>query len=570
MKEDLVVAARIVDRISNLPLSTNFVWDESSIKRVLGILRSNGVELVHLNKIAKVNYSDFFNSKGYKVALKSEMELYAERRMEYERIKNTFFAHEIPLILFKSCGEFNYLGSDLDVLVRQEDRGKIRHILEYLEYPEYPLVSEPFKRAYIKITDFLDKYKVECYENIVWYSAFANAKLLFERFRSSKMDPLVDILSDEDRILAIISHNLYQERRLRLSDLVDIRRSITENFDYDYLFGVSRRRGWLDGLHLGIYLVSEIERIFFDESVFPEHIRRQAEHRCSQKWREWVVDNTNSITMPLSLPRWMFRVEYVKKIFLDHEEPFIYRLINFGRVIGKSVGGHLFKEDKGFMISISGVDGSGKTSLAMKIKKGFCKYTQISKKPKLTWSRIDGHRIMNTMYKIMKLLLGYRFSELNNIEKVKILKQRKFFRKLWIIGNSVELLLKFFVKVKVPMVLRRRVIICDRYHYDAIADMIALLPSRNNLISVVEFLLKHLTPRPDVILYLDIDPRTAANRLSRHDRIIHTSGMIEKRVQVYRELFEKEQRIHIIDTTAPLDKIARQVMKIILVRYYSR
>jgi len=566
VEKALVIAAHIADRIVSCPEALERDYRKQLlVKKILSIFQTNKVELVYLPR--RQYYSWFFDSEEYKRALRKELTILNKRKAEYKRIKEAFSERGIPLILFKSCGEFNYLGSDYDVLIKSEHVNHVGNIFNSMGYKIYHQGSEPYKKAFIKIADDFEKYIVECYEGLVWYSKFGDHEELFRNSTPSPIDPMIDILSNEDRVLAFFSHSLYQEKCFTLSDVVDIRRSISTGLNFDYIFRIASDRGWLGGIYAGIYIVSEIEKRLFSQSVFPEDIRSLVSKKIDGRGKR-LMERNPPTAMPYCLPPLKMKFEHAKKIFIDKKEAVKGKIKSLFQLAWKMVMGRIARQDKGFIVAISGLDGSGKSTLAADLKRAFSELTEISREPSIVWTRIDGHRLSEITYRCAKLLGKRRFTEFNDFEKTKILKSNILFRKLWLAMNLSGVILKLFLKVKIPSLLLR-VVICDRYYYDAIADMVVLLQGNFNL---VKRLLCFLCPKPDVALYLKVDPSVAFKRLASEDRKFRPIDIMMKRALIYDRIFQENiaNTIYILDGSLPLKRLESKAIKVVLTEYYGK
>ena len=73
------------------------------------------------------------------------------------------------------------------------------------------------------------------------------------------------------------------------------------------------------------------------------------------------------------------------------------------------------------------------------------------------------------------------------------------------------MILSYHFQVSLPR-LFGRIIICDRYVYDAAAEMICSLPPRDRFNRLAVKLMLALTPKPDIAFLLDIPEEVCAKR----------------------------------------------------------
>ncbi|HII94943.1 MAG TPA: adenylyl-sulfate kinase [Candidatus Methanofastidiosum sp.] len=171
------------------------------------------------------------------------------------------------------------------------------------------------------------------------------------------------------------------------------------------------------------------------------------------------------------------------------------------------------KRKKGLLICFTGIDGSGKTTLAKR----------------LTESLIEKDTHVVYVYGRLKLFLtkpltfignkmflkNYSITE-NYVEysgKKKILfSKHKFILKTYLYVLLFDYLLQLMIKIRIPLLLGK-VVICDRYIYDTIITDIAVDMnfSKEEIISLLDkcFL---LIPNPDMTFLVDVCEKVAYSR----------------------------------------------------------
>jgi len=167
---------------------------------------------------------------------------------------------------------------------------------------------------------------------------------------------------------------------------------------------------------------------------------------------------------------------------------------------------------KNFLISISGIDGAGKTTLAKEVVKSLrekgikCKYVYGRLKPLLSKPFILIGK---------KTLLGKKSS--SDYETYILIKEDKipkhpFLSKIYQGILLIDYILQAFFKIKIPVLLGRS-IICDRYIYDTVINDISMdvYFSSENITKIINKLLIFL-PRPDAAFLIDISEEIAYQR----------------------------------------------------------
>jgi len=209
---------------------------------------------------------------------------------------------------------------------------------------------------------------------------------------------------------------------------------------------------------------------------------------------------------------------------------------------------------KRLLICFTGIDGTGKTTHATKIIERF---KSMGIPSQYVWCNWDP-KISLPFMAFIYLITGYRRK---NYHKNRIL------RKIWNYIVIIDFLYIYLFKVKIPLLIGKNVI-CDRYIYDTIADLIydRLYNERASKI-----LLK-LIPKPDLIFMLDVpeeisilrkdDTKDAVN-IKEYDDVIDY-------LKIHRNMYlkiAKSLKIPIIDTTKDFRELHEKIYKQVLYAY---
>lgn len=454
--------------------------------------------------------------------------LLKDRHDEYLKLKGKFDEHEIPLILFKSDGKFTYRGSDLDAMVRAEDTELIRSIMAHFDYYELPMRigSEPSKLAYRHVYANKEFYDIEFYQNVVWFVHFADADLLFKRSAQSDKDENITLLSPEDRLISTLAHSIFQQKAFLLSDLVHLRKSLRNcTVDIDYVYAITARKGWLKGLQWGVSVVSKIEKEVWGDSVL------------KKAWENKLPLRDESKTY-YKIPSSITRTFFIRKIFTNKDRNPAQKAHDLYMVLKKFIESRIYGQRRRLFVTFSGIDGSGKSGLIEYVKEIFQK--QEFPAPIIIWTRIDSNElfITNTIYKLFKSVI-VRDEKLNEVpaeKKIDTLKKKPLIKLAWIYLNTIELLITYIFRIRIPLLLQYT-ILGDRYYFDAIVDITSQLPDNDINGRFVKWLLNTFSPKPDIVFYLDVKPEIALAR-KEHDNNKITLEILEKRSRMYDNLFD--------------------------------
>lgn len=209
---------------------------------------------------------------------------------------------------------------------------------------------------------------------------------------------------------------------------------------------------------------------------------------------------------------------------------------------------------KNFLICFTGIDGSGKTTLAketinMFLQKGIsCKYvysrfTPFLSKPLTT----IGRKLFMAQEDIFK---NY---EKHSQAKQQLLKNKMlyFFYQFFIL---VDYFFQILFKVKLPLILGKN-IVCDRYIYDTIITDLAVSLGYSEKV-IKNILEKHFyfIPKPDLVFLIDVSEEIAYSR--KND--VPCKDYLNDRRQFYLEV-SKSAGMVILDGTRNITELVSEI-----------
>lgn len=171
------------------------------------------------------------------------------------------------------------------------------------------------------------------------------------------------------------------------------------------------------------------------------------------------------------------------------------------------------KRKKGMLICFTGIDGSGKTTVAKKVTT-FLKEKELSAvyvygriKPFLAKPlMVIGNKLFLRTYSITENYVEY------SGEKKNLFSKHKFIQKIYLYVILIDYLLQLLIKIKIPLI-SGKVIVCDRYIYDTVITDIAVDMnfSTEQVLSLLDkcFL---LIPKPDMAFLVDVNEDVAYSR----------------------------------------------------------
>jgi thymidylate kinase len=462
------------------------------------------------NKMPLIALASRFVSPIWEQALAEAWADYEAQREEYRQVVEDWEAAGIHCVAIKSGGFFPslpYTSDNLDLMVPAERRDDACAILDDHAYVWLQNIDEPHKLLYRKFRGGRSVSAFHVHTWVGWEVEFMEDALA-DRAGVSADDPLVRVPSPEDALLINAAHAFFENKRFGLYDLERIRRQWSRpDFDWDYVQGVARRRGWQNGLHFALAVCAELEEASFGRCSAPEAQRRD--------WLQAIEGNsllaayyrrvmTQPRVLPFHVPFLFSKLLYYQKVLSDRHDLPSRRLINVAQTL---VWGIRLKAQinpqAGMLVTFSGIDGAGKTSHVELLSRAFA-ISALSSLP--VWSR----RGCGPLYRAAASAARRRSLSEGVTASVEA-PRSPVGAFVWSLASVLDLLAVYTLRVRIPL-LRGTIVIADRYVADAAVEMRQALGPRSRLAEPLVGLLRRLAPRPDLAYLVDADPDEAAVR----------------------------------------------------------
>ena len=133
--------------------------------------------------------------------------------------------------------------------------------------------------------------------------------------------------------------------------------------------------------------------------------------------------------------------------------------------------------------------------------------------------------------------------------------KRRWVRTTWLHISLVEHMVKIWFTI-LPHLLRKRVVVSDRYLYDTVVSMAAManMPP-DELPALLRLPLFYRVPRPDLWFFLDVPPEVSFSRKPNIPDMLS----VERRIPLY-QVAARELGMQVIDATASPDEVAATIM----------
>jgi len=396
-------------------------------------------------------------------------------------------------------------GDDIDVLVREKDFGRTEEVLL-----KTGCTLLNYSRS-VKVFLTGTGVKVELYNEL--YSV--PLKFIIEEIIKNrvKIGELYVSSSENELVITGARSVLFMDNfKFSLYDILYIRSLLTSGINLRYIIDIlDRTKGIKPLFFYYLYLVAEIYKLLYD----------------------------TTINAPLIVS--LHPMEAIKAIRATTETT-----EKIKRNKNKN------KKDQVLIISLSGMDGTGKSTHA-KVLKG--KLDHFGIPSTIIWTRwrpIITYPFMGLVY----VLKRYRRKDYH---------KSKLLRKIWAYLTILDFVYIYLFKIKTHL-FKGRVVICDRYIHDHIAE---LMHDGIYNESAVKLLLKRI-PNPDISFIFDVPVNTAMMRKNNTQDVLN-SWKFEENAEEY--LSEQRQnylevanslKIPVLDSTKGFSELNEEIFNKIM------
>ncbi len=585
-----VVAAYLADPL-RVPKHA-LPWSTCNVGRVVSILQRNKVPL--LSVLESERNAPLVGDLVFQSARGAEEQHWTGLRTEYAEVKEALASQGIGDVMIKSVGlspSFPYRSDNLDVLYRQQDVDRVRATLLQIGYVELKNVEEPLKYLFRKFHAGRSVSAIHLHAHVGWMVSFLDEDALWERCSESGDDPLVNVPAAEDALLTTLAHYFYEDKRVALLDVLKFAHCLRRGVDWGEVYRVATWRGWRDGLNVSLLLCAYQERALYGETLTPLDVLQQAVHELPDwTWtlfRRWLgsealadlsfgrsaADGAGIKEMPLRVPFAFSKIFFYTKLVRDPTRSVGRRLKDLAvhTANGSKLRLRIHSQPR-MLVTLSGVDGCGKTTQAEMLQAAF---EVCHLRANRVWSRAGSARWLQLFTRWGKKRpvaneASQDAAEVQLAEKTRLRQQR--FRSPWIRWGwswltTLELLLRYARRVTLPLLLGR-VVICDRYVLDALADWASHFGETTIERRLAAKVLRWLTPRPRMGYWLDVAAEVARARSAEP----LPASLLEAQSSAFRRLSARWGLARLdgsLDKAELSDEIVHQVLSAYFLDYHT-
>lgn len=543
-----------------------------NVPDIRAMLHRNRISLLPLLQAGSPQQRALLSTGQLAAYLAAEQQAYSHVRQEYAIVRAAFAQAGIRDVLIKSAGmapSFPHLSDNVDDLVPADMIPTARSVLRDLGYVELRNLEEPHKFFFKRFHDGQQVAAHHLHEHIGWAVSFVDERLVLQRARPAPDDTGLLIPHPEDAFLITIAHALYENKSIKLGDVAKVRHCLRSGeLDWEHMRELTQRKGWLDGFNVLVALLNRLDSLLYGAMLFPDSVVQRAEQALSNGHRNYIESLfSRPLSMPLTVSFAFSKQLFYAKCLHDQERSRSGKAYD---IIRHTLNGTKLKlkvhSQPGMLITFSGVDGSGKTRHAQALRHAFerCDILAI-----YVWSRSGSSRFTDLLIRLGKMLLRRPLSKANTSQEQRASARREMLRNpvvrlAWTGLVTVDLLWQYLWRVRLPL-LAGRVVICDRYVYDAIADVTAVTGRPDGLLMRM---LTLLSPRPSAgaAFLLIVPPQE--NKARRPEDSLSESTLAAQSA-IYAALAQ-EYHLTVINNSLPFSDVNDVLLHDVIQGYFAR
>jgi thymidylate kinase len=211
------------------------------------------------------------------------------------------------------------------------------------------------------------------------------------------------------------------------------------------------------------------------------------------------------------------------------------------------------------LISLSGIDGAGKSTQLALLKEAYQRRGVITV---LLWSRVGYTPGIETLKRLARRVLGSGLPRPGHSKERDALMREGLVQRFWITLSLLELIIIYGFVLRWRS-FRGRVVLCDRYLWDSLIDLWLAFPNREAESTALWKTLTWAAAKPDAAIFLRIPLEESETRSSKKGDPFPDSAKERARRFGFYEDILKRGCWQCIDGNRGAEEVARDVMRLI-------
>lgn len=542
----------------------------SQAEELVPYLQKNKVPLMGIAACDDPVHQALAQTPAFQAGLAFDQAHYDMIRSEFVLVGDACAAKGIRNLQVKSVPglvpAFPYRSDNLDVLFPMDRGPDAADTMLDMGYVELKNVEEPHKFLFRKFHQGQEVSAIHLHEWAGWGTGFLDTDLLWEHSTQSPEDSSVFIPSSTDGLLITMAHAFYENKTVIMTDVQKVRHCLHQpDLDWNRAIDTAERLGWKDGFGASLQIWSHVEMALYGHTLVPQEILEQAKTWPSSYLQQRIEGLKEIHSFPFYVPFWLSKRFFYGKMWRDRTigagQKFWEGLLHTTAGVRRNIN---IDSHAVALVTVSGLDGAGKTAHVQKLSEAF---TGCHIRNEIMWARGGSTGVTDAALRVVRSGSGGGAGGGQANPREKVERRRRQLRSSparqgWLFILGFDLLWQYLIRVWWPM-RRGRVVICDRYMYDALVEAAAYADDAGLPGSVLARLLTALMPKPGTKWLLDVSPETAATRSADPED--------PEFLAQQRELFKlhgKRWQLRTVDNEGEFAAISDEIVRLTLRDYY--
>jgi len=542
---------------------------------VTEILRLNAMPLAYFHGRKGPVFSPLFESAEFIRELAKHQERCHQWKEAFGAVKNAFLLNDVKYAFIKSPSLFPYTSGNLDVLVREQDFDKAGNLLKQSGFVELKNIREPHKYLYKRFDCGKEIVAIHLHCRVFWGATFIGPDSEWSRADGRLLDGVVFPLSAEGCLLTTFAHSFYENSAISLLDLCVVKHLVDGgDMDWQYVRGTAKSYKWEDGFNLSVLAYERLHQEIFGSPLFPQPVlddaRRLTGRRIILRTAARGLRN-DRLAVPFYLPLVTTKLLAYKKMLQSSEFGGMHRrALNLAKLLLEVLFIHILKlnPQKGMLVAISGMDGSGKSAHAHALVETL---RACGLNTRYLWTRAGSQGGFLSLTKIKIFGRKSAASGQSVDQKVGAGRFQRTSRLLsarwrlipWKVINVVDYCVFYNLMLRVRL-LKRQVVVCDRYVPDIFVDIHSYVQEKPKAMWLR--LLSWFLPRPTLSVLLTTPVDVALER----SQDVECVDFIRRQAEVYSQA-QRLLELTVVDNGhREFRDVCNELTDLVLHKYYGR